>query len=341
MQFSWPERWQELLKSQENLTPSDITWTTGEIFTGQNAAEVLNAALEQMYRYATPINIPDRAVDLVSTGLAESQSLNISTLAAIVTTAAGARVVTHASRELASTKGGADLLEALGVNINITGAGVAEIVRRIGIGFCYAPIFHPVLSHTALARAELAVPTILDLLEALANPAKPAVLSVGVAKEEHLSLIANLMVLRSSEGFVFRSDDGSPQLSLATPSTVYQVADGEIRIDRFDPTNLGIESASYSDFAGLDLTQIAKKSREILTGKESAAKNAVTLNAAAGIAAFKADFGLSIEQQLANGLVMARQAIESGAAMALLESWAQLSQDIALIHPADLLRLSE
>ncbi|MEN9325505.1 MAG: hypothetical protein RL414_1259 [Actinomycetota bacterium] len=340
------------LHSQVDLSDLDIRWAMGEILTGSASIEEVKAFLlalkakgespsevsaliDQMYAYAAPISIPDRAVDIVGTGGDGHDTINISTTAAIVTTAAGARVIKHGNRAASSKSGSADLLEALGINININGEGVAEIVRKIGIGFCFAPKFHPSMRFAAPARKELGIPTIFNILGPLANPAKPVAIAIGVSDPKMQPVMAQVLARRGCEGFVFRGDDGLDELSLATTSTVYQVSGGKIRVESFDPENLNIESAPISSLVGGDAAANAKITRSILSGTEGAAKDAVALNAAAAIAAFKADFSLSIEQQFANGLVLARQAIDSGAAMSVLENWISLSQEVGAKFPAE------
>ena len=339
------------LESKIDLTTEEVHWAMGQILEGKatsddiksyltkltakgESASEISAMIDQMYSFAMPITVPDRAVDIVGTGGDGFNTINISTTAAIVTTAAGARVVKHGNRAASSMAGSADFLEALGININISGEGVAEIVRQIGIGFCFAPKFHPALRFAAPARKELGVSTIFNILGPLANPAKPVAIAVGVAKEKFQPVMADVLAQRGCEGFVFRGDDGIDELSLSTTSTVYQINDGKYRVEKFDPSNLGIESAPISELVGGDAAHNVKIAKEIFSGKESAAKDAVILNAAAAIAAFKADFNLSVEQQFANGVVLARKAIESGAATDLVGSWAKLSHEIAAIYPA-------
>ena len=339
------------LESKIDLSTEEVYWAMGQILEGKatsddiksyltkltakgESASEISAMIDQMYSFAMPINVPDRAVDIVGTGGDGFNTINISTTAAIVTTAAGARVVKHGNRAASSMAGSADFLEALGININISGEGVAEIVRQIGIGFCFAPKFHPALRFAAPARKELGVSTIFNILGPLANPAKPVAIAVGVAKEKFQPVMADVLAQRGCEGFVFRGDDGIDELSLSTTSTVYQINDGKYRVEKFDPSNLGIESAPLSALVGGDAAHNVKIAKEIFSGKESAAKDAVILNAAAAIAAFKADFNLSVEQQFANGVVLARKAIESGAATDLVGSWAKLSHEIAAIYPA-------
>jgi len=339
------------LDAHRDLSVDEVHWAMGQILEGAadvediknylaklgnkgESASEISAMIDQMYRFAAPITIPDRAVDIVGTGGDGYNTINISTTAAIVTTAAGARVVKHGSRAATSKSGAADFLEALGVNININGEGVAEIVRQIGIGFCFAPKFHPALRHAAPARKELGVSTIFNVLGPLANPAKPVAIAVGVAKEKFQPIMAEVLARRGCEGFVFRGDDGIDELSLSTTSTVYQVSEGKYRVEKFDPTNLGIESSPIESLVGGDAAYNVKVARDIFGGKEGPTKDAVVLNAASAIAAFKGDFNVSVEQQFANGVVLARQAIDSGAAGALVEKWAKLSQEIALTYPA-------
>ena len=341
----------EVLENRKDLSVNEVHWAMGQILEGNahvedvknyltklsakgESASEISAMIDQMYAFAAPITIPDRAVDIVGTGGDGFNTINISTTAAIITTAAGARVVKHGARAASSKSGAADFLEALGVNININGEGVAEIVRQIGIGFCFAPKFHPALRHAAPARKELGVSTIFNVLGPLANPAKPIAIAVGVAKEKFQPIMAEVLARRGCEGFVFRGDDGIDEISLSTTSTVYQVSDGKYRIEKFDPTNLGIESSPIEAIVGGDAEYNVKVARDIFAGKEGPARDAVTLNAAAAIAAFKADFSLSVEQQFANGLVLARQAIDSGAASELVDKWATLSQEIAIKFPA-------
>jgi len=350
MNFSW-EHISEQLLNKHDLGVEEVHWAMGQILQGNagiediksyltllsakgESASEISAMIDQMYEFAMPIKVPERSVDIVGTGGDGFNTINISTTAAIVTTAAGARVVKHGNRAATSMAGSADFLEALGINININGEGVAEIVRQIGIGFCFAPKFHPALRFAAPARKELGVSTIFNILGPLANPARPVAIAVGVAKEKFQPVMAEVLAKRGCEGFVFRGDDGIDELSLSTTSTVYQVSDGKYRIEKFDPSNVGIESAPLTALVGGDAQHNVKIAREIFSGKESPAKDAVMLNAAAAIAAFKGDFNLSVEQQFANGLVLARQGIESGAASELVTSWAKLSHEIAAIYPA-------
>ena len=261
-------------------------------------------------------------------------TVNISTSAAILTTAAGARVVKHGSIAASSKSGAADVLNALGVATDLTGPEVEKTVYKLGIGFMKATTFHSALRHAAPARKALGVPTVFNILGPLANPAKPIAIAIGVSNARMQPVMADVLARRGCEGFVFRGDDGLDELTLATTSTVFQVADGKVHSEKVDPANLGLENASIEELIGGEAAENAAITLDVLHGKQGPHRDAIVLNAAAAIAAFKADFTLSVEQQLANGIVLANQAIDSGRAKNLLEEWAKLSQEIAIKYPA-------
>lgn len=341
--------WDEVLFSLENrkdLTNAQISWAMQQILSGSAENEIIKrflialkekgerpsevtALVEEMYKHASLINVVDRCVDIVGTGGDGAQTINISTAAAIVTTAAGARTLKHGNRAATSKSGAADLLEALGININLNSAGVAECVRKIGIGFAFAPVFHPAMKHAAAARKELGVPTIFNILGPLANPAKPSAVAIGVARIELLELVAQVLAARGCQGFVFRGDDGLDEISLGAPTTVYVINEGAIRVEKFDPSNLGFELIHAAQLKGGDAKENAAITRKVFAGAKNSYREAILINAAAAIAAFKGDLDLGVEQQLANGYVLAKQAIDSGAAAQLVERWADLSNELA------------
>lgn len=340
--------WELILKSLSNktdLTNDQINWAMSQILEGkasnseikdfliglktkgESAAEV-EALVAEMYSYSAPINIAERSVDTVGTGGDGANTINISTAAAIVTNAAGARVVKHGNRAATSKSGSADLLEALGIKIDLTGAEVEQTVYKIGIGFCFAPIFHSSMKHAAAARKELGVPTVFNILGPLANPAKPKACAIGVARPELLQLMAQVLLDQGKEGFVFRGDDGLDEVSLSTTTQVIQISDGQLTQSVFNPEDLGISASPISELAGGDAAYNAHMTMKIFSGQKGAMRDAVTLNAAFAIAAFKADFNLPLQTQIANGLVLANRAIDSGAALSIVKKWAELTNEI-------------
>jgi anthranilate phosphoribosyltransferase len=333
------------LSNKEDLPTSDISWAMSQILRGVAAideikhfllalkekgesADEVKALVDQMLAVSSPISISDRAVDTVGTGGDGANTINISTTAAIITNAAGARVVKHGNRAASSKSGSADLLEALGVRIDLTGAEVEKCVHKIGIGFCFAPMFHSSMKHAAAARKDLGVPTVFNILGPLSNPAKPVAAAIGVARSELLPLISKVIATQGKEGFVFRGDDGLDEVSLSTTTTVLQVHGGEIVETNFDPLDIGVPRSEIHELLGGDAQFNGKITKDIFAGKAGAPRDAVTLNAAFAIAAFKADFHLPLETQIANAYVLANQAIDSGAAESVLKKWVELSNEI-------------
>jgi anthranilate phosphoribosyltransferase len=295
---------------------------------GETAEEV-GALVSQMYEHCAPINIAERAVDTVGTGGDGAHTINISTTAAIIAAAAGARVVKHGNRAASSKSGAGDLLEALGVAINLDGPKVATSVAELGIGFCFAPVFHPAMRFAAAARKELATSTVFNILGPLANPARPKTAAIGVANERMHLVMAQVLADRGVEGFVFRGDDGLDEITLATTTSVLTIGSGEISSDRIDAKDFGLANAPISALVGGDANENARITNSIFAGEKGAPRDAVLLNAAAAIAAFAGDAGLGIHERISSALVMASAAVDSGAAADLLQRWVRLSQELA------------
>ncbi len=295
---------------------------------GETVEEV-GALVAQMYEHCAPINISDRAVDTVGTGGDGAHTINISTTAAIIAAAAGSRVVKHGNRAASSKSGAGDLLEALGVAINLDGAKVERCVAHLGIGFCFAPVFHPAMRFAAAARKELATATVFNILGPLANPARPKAAAIGVANERMHLVMAQVLAERGVEGFVFRGDDGLDEITLATATSVLTIGSGEISSDRIDAKDFGLANAPISALVGGDASENARITNSIFSGEKGAPRDAVLLNAAAAIAAFDGDTGIGIYERLSASLAKAAKAVDSGAAADLLSKWVTLSQELA------------
>lgn len=294
---------------------------------GESAEEV-SALVNQMFLHSAPISIADRAVDTVGTGGDGAHTINISTTAAIIAASAGARVVKHGNRAASSKSGSGDLLEALGVAITLDGKAVEKTVRELGIGFCFAPIFHPAMRFAAPARKELGVPTVFNILGPLANPAKPQAAAIGVADDRMHLVMAQVLATRGVDGFVFRGDDGLDEITLSSTTSVLSIGNGEIRSDRIEPADFGISRAPVSDLAGGDATENARITMAIFAGEKGAPRDAVMLNAAAAIAAFEGEQELSIHERIARALKKAEAAVDSGATRELLQRWISLTQSL-------------
>jgi len=291
--------------------------------------EEVGALVSQMYQFCAPITINERAVDTVGTGGDGAHTINISTTAAIIAAAAGSRVVKHGNRAASSKSGAGDLLEALGVAINLDGANVAQTVAELGIGFCFAPIFHPAMRFAAPARKELATATVFNILGPLANPAKPKAAAIGVANDRMHLVMAQVLAERGVEGFVFRGDDGLDEITLATSTSVLTIGNGEISSDRIDAKDFSLANAPISALAGGDAQENARITKAIFAGERGAPRDAVLLNAAAAIAAFDGEFELSIHERISKSLKKATESVDSGKANSLLDKWVLLSNKLA------------
>lgn len=342
---TWPHL-TETLTNGLDLSSNSAQWAMNEILQGSadishikefllalkakgETAEEVNAFVNVMYQHSAPIEISERAVDTVGTGGDGFNTINISTSAAIVAAAAGAKVVKHGNRAASSKSGSADLLEALGVNIDLVGDGVETVFREVGIGFCFAPKFHPAMRFAAPARKELGVPTVFNILGPLANPAKPKAAAIGVANDRMHLLMAEVLAAKGVDGFVFRGDDGLDEISLATSSSVLTIGHGEISSDLIDPIDFGITKAPITELVGGDAEFNAAVTKAIFSGERGAPRDAVALNAAAAIAAYKGEFAKSLAERMRDGYADAIKAIDSGAATALLTNWVTVSQRLA------------
>jgi anthranilate phosphoribosyltransferase len=247
-------------------------------------------------------------------------SVNISTMAAIVAAGAGARVVKHGNRSASSQSGSADVLEALGIRLDLPPERVAEVAEQVGITFCFAAAFNPAMRHTAAPRRELGIGTTFNILGPLANPTRPAAQAVGCADPRMAPVMAGVFAARGADAWVFRGDDGLDELTTTTTSTVWVVHDGRVTTTTIDPGAFGLATASQDDLRGGDAAHNADVVRRLLAGEPGAVRDAVLLNAGAALAVYDAP-AAPPSQALAAGLAKARDAVDSGAAEAVLERW--------------------
>ena len=334
------------LKSGLDLEVADISWCMNEILEDRadieitkefllslkakgETSEEVGALVAQMYQHCAPISINERAVDTVGTGGDGAHTINISTTAAIIAAAAGARVLKHGNRAASSKSGSADLLEALGITIGLDGKGVEQTFSELGIGFCFAPKFHPAMRFAAPARKELGVPTVFNILGPLANPARPQAAAIGVANDRMHLVMAQVLADRGVDGFVFRGDDGLDEITLATTTSVLTIGNGTISSDLLDPLDFGIERAPISALVGGDSAENARITNAIFSGERGPHRDAVVLNAAAAIAAYAGKFELSLHERMKSGIEQAVVAIDSGAAARLVKQWGELSKNIS------------
>ena len=289
---------------------------------GETADEIAGCA-EAMRAHVLPVS-PARVdvVDVVGTGGDGARTFNISTTAAIVAAAAGAGVAKHGNRAVSSVSGSADVLEALGLELEQSPARIAESIDTLGFGFMFAPLHHPAMRHAAPIRRELGTRTIFNVLGPLTNPAGARAGVFGVYSAPVARTVADaLAVLDSRRAFVVHGANGIDELSPAGPNLVLEVVEGAVRERVLDPAELGIPPSDPAELAGGTPEENARTTREILSGADGAKRDAVILNAAGAIAAA----GHAVD--LREGLDHAREAIDSGRAAARLEELVAFSRE--------------
>jgi len=308
---------------RDDATPSQIAgFMVGLRVKGETVDEIAGLARTAM-ALATPIDVPDPAslLDVVGTGGDGSHSFNISTISAIVAAACGARVAKHGNRAASSTCGAADVLEALGVRIDLPPAAVARCVREVGIGFLFAPLYHPSFRFVAVPRRELGVRTVFNVLGPLCNPARAGCRALGVADAALVAPMAEaLRRLGVRRALVFNAD-GLDELSTAGLSLVVELLDGAEREYRLDPADLGLEAATPEHLRGGDPAHNAAIARSVLGGERGPRRDVVLLNASAALRA------ADLARDWPDGLSMAAEAIDSGRAGQLLERWARATRE--------------
>jgi anthranilate phosphoribosyltransferase len=338
---TWPALFNRLLAG-EDLTAADTSWAMREVMTGEatpvqvaafavalrakgeSAEEVAGLAAE-MLAQATPVQLSLDCVDIVGTGGDGAHTVNISTMAAVVTAAAGAPVAKHGGRAASSSSGAADVLEALGVAIDLPAPAVARCVQEAGIGFFFAPVFHPGMRHAAGPRREMGIGTVFNFLGPLTNPARPVAAAIGCANARMAPVMADVLAARGGRALVFRGDDGLDELTTATTSSVWVVRDGEVEPDRLDPAALGIPASPPDALRGGSPAFNADVFRRVMDGERGPVRDAVVLNAAAALAAFD-ERPTRLHDAIAAGMARADAAIDYGRTAAQLERWVSVSQ---------------
>lgn len=284
----------------------------------------LRALVETMLRFAERVTVAPGAplIDTCGTGGDRMGSVNVSTMAALIAAGAGARVAKHGNRAASSQCGSADVLEALGVTIDLGPDGVAQCIEEADIGFCFAPRFHPAWRHAANARRELGVPTTFNFLGPLANPAGATRQVLGVADPAMAPrMVQTLALLGTERALVVWSHDGLDELSTTTPATVHDLSGGAITTYDIDPAALGLAPASVSDLAGGDAQHNADILRGVLAGEQGPVRDIALLNAAAALVV------ADLAPDLAAGIEVAASTVDSGAASRTLDAFVRASTE--------------
>lgn len=280
---------------------------------GETAGEL--AGFARALRAAShKVKVDGPLLDSCGTGGSGIDTFNISTVAAFVIAGAGVRVAKHGNRSITSRCGSADVLEALGVRIDLEPDQIADAIRDVGIGFMLAPLLHPATAHVQPVRRELKLRTAFNLLGPLANPAGAQFQLVGTPSPESAELVAAaLSELGVEHGFVVHGLDGLDEVSTTGPTIVYEVWSGRIAEHLWTPADFGVGVATLDDLKGGDAEHNAAIAREVLSGASGARRDIVIVNAAAGLVA------AGLAGNLSAGVAIAAQAIDSGAAMEKLD----------------------
>ncbi|WP_328496829.1 anthranilate phosphoribosyltransferase [Streptomyces sp. NBC_00414] len=333
---SWPALLNGLLDGRD-LGADDTAWAMDLIMRGEatdaqiagfavalrakgETVEEISGMVRTMYAHANVIEVPGDTVDIVGTGGDGAKTVNISTMSAVVIAGTGAKVVKHGNRAASSASGASDVLEKLGVNLELTPRRVAEVAEEAGITFCFAVKFHPALRHVAAARGQLGIRTVFNFLGPLTNPARVKSQAVGVAHAPMAPIVAGVLAERGNSSLVFRGDDGLDELTTTSTSRVWVVRDGKVHEEAFDPRDVGIELVPVEALRGADASYNADVARRLLGGERGPVREAVLLNSAAALVALAPGSG-SLAEQIRTQMARAAEAIDSGAALRTLERW--------------------
>ncbi|GAA4556784.1 anthranilate phosphoribosyltransferase [Planotetraspora kaengkrachanensis] len=286
---------------------------------------MLDALMERVV--PLPVDGAD-VVDIVGTGGDGAHTVNVSTMAAIVVAAAGAPVVKHGGRSVSSKAGSADVLEALGLPLDLTPDDIARCLREVGIGFTFAPRFHHGLRHAVPVRKALGVPTAINYLAPLTNPASPRAALVGCSNVALVPVLARVLAERGTSALVVRGEDGLDEITTAAPTNVWIADIDGVREETLDAAAFGLRRSTPDALRGGDAAYNASVVHRVLAGEPGAVRDAVLANAAGALAAHR-NLGGGLHNAFATGLEEARHAIDSGGAATTLQNWLKLASSLA------------
>jgi len=349
--LTWPAILGRLL-DKSDLDRAAAAWAMNEIMSGEAAdaqvggfmiglrakgesVDELAGLVDVMLERSVILDTGSDAVDIVGTGGDMVGTVNVSSMASILTSAAGVPVMKHGSRSASGKTGSSEMLEVLGIRLDLSPERVADIFREIGLTFFFAPVFHPAMRHVAPIRKQLGVPTTFNFLGPLANPAQPIATSLGVANASVAPLMAAEMAARGRTALVFRGDDGLDELTTTMGSKIWEVCGGEVREHAVDPRKFGMEHANHEQLLGGDAHFNAQVARDLFDGNTDgnlgAVRDIVVLNSAAGVVSYElakdasrsdVDLNLRFEDAIERVSV----ALDSGAAREKLSAWIAATQ---------------
>lgn len=352
--MTWPEILGNLLAG-EDLNRDQAHWAMREVMGGSASEAQLGAFMialrakgetvgelagmvDVMLENSVILDTGSDAVDIVGTGGDLVGTVNISTMASVLTASVGVPVLKHGSRSASGKTGSSEVLEVMGIRLDMAPAQVAEVFRETGITFFFAPVFHPAMRHAGPVRKQLGIPTTFNFLGPLANPAQPIATALGVANPKGAPLMAGEMAARGRTALVFRGEDGLDELTTTGPSQIWQVSAGNVRHTEFDPLSIGIKKSKLADLLGGDAKENAELAMEVLSGNDSgrlgAISDIVALNAAAGLSAYEIAKKensqiLDLVKTLEVNYSLARQTLSAGKALRKFEEWSAATQRLA------------
>jgi anthranilate phosphoribosyltransferase len=312
-------------------TPSQIAALAVALRAKGEAVEEMTGFVRAMAAHAVPLSLPagTEVIDTCGTGGDRLRSINVSTIAALVVAATGAKVCKHGGRASSSAVGAADVLEALGVVADLGPKGVARCIDQVGMGFCFAPRFHPAMRYAAPVRRELGIPTVFNYLGPLANPGRARYQVVGVSNPAMADKMLGVLAANGARrAMIVYGDDGLDELSTTGPSTVHdlvQDADGRYETSQYrvDPADLGFARAAIEDLRGGDADFNAEAIRRVIAGDASPHRDIAVLNAAAALTV------IGRSGDLASGVSLAGAVIDDGRAARVLDALVRVSQEAA------------
>ncbi|MEN9989789.1 MAG: hypothetical protein RL508_768 [Actinomycetota bacterium] len=349
--LSWPVILGRLIEKTA-LDRAAASWAMGQIMSGEAAnaqigafmiglrakgesVDELAGLVDVMLERSVLLGTGNDAVDIVGTGGDMVGTVNVSSMASILTAAAGLPVLKHGSRSASGKTGSSEMLEVLGIRLDLSPERVADVFREVGISFFFAPVFHPAMRHVGPIRRELGIPTTFNFLGPLANPAQPIATSLGVANLSVAPLMAAEMAARKRTALVFRGDDGLDELTTTDASRIWQVSGGEVTQHTLEPRKFGIQRAEHSQLLGGDAHHNAQVTRDLFEGNTEgnlgAVRDIVLLNSAAGVVSYelakdssRADVDLDVRFE--DALQRVTKALDSGAAREKLSQWIAATQ---------------
>ena len=340
---SWPEILTQLLDRRDlsvaQATAAMEAVMAGEVTDAQLAAflvalraksETIDEIVgfrDAVLQHAVVLPIPPMVLDIVGTGGDPFGAVvNVSSIASIVAAAAGVPVVKHGNRAASSASGASDVLSSLGVKIDLEPDQVAAVFDHVGLAFVFAARFHPGFRHAAQARKEIGIPTVFNILGPLCNPVRPEASAVGVSHLGRVPQVAGVFRTRGATALVYRGDDGIDKMTTTGHSHVWEVTKGTIKEHDIDSRELGLPEVKPEALLGEDPEHNASLARAVLAGEKGPIRDIVALNTAAGLVSFELandpqQSARGLLERLAEKLVIASEAIDSGAAQAKLDQW--------------------